>query len=127
MNRLKKIHFTEAQYNALVQIFKTNQLEQENVDLLDCNKCPLVYQGDKHWAQVTLEDLLCENRFTIDVFSYVNGDDSISLEPYGEWIFTLIQFNSLSEIPKTYEEFIKLLDNRFMALDEEFVKEYTKE
>lgn len=110
----EKINFSEEQFNALREIFTSGNVSDENYDLLDCLKVPSVYEGKKHWAEISSPNLKDKDfSFIIDVYT-----------TEGEWIFTLVQFHSLSDIPETYGEFIKLLDDRFMDLDEEFVSEY---
>lgn len=116
----EKINFSEEQFNALREIFALGNISDENYDLLDCSKVPYVYEGKKHWAEISSVDL--ENKdfnFIIDVYAHSN-----EIKDAGEWIFNLCEFNSLSDIPETYGEFIKLLDDRFMGLDEDFVSEY---
>lgn len=42
----------------------------------------------------------------------------------GEWIYSLVAYDNIDNFPKNYEEFINLLDERFMSFDEMFVNEY---
>lgn len=115
---ISKNNFKEEQYDALVHILRTGQLEQKDVDLLDCSKMPLLYQDDNYYADITLEDLLNKHQFTIDVYAYLNNKTE------SEWIFTLVTLDNINDVPKSYAEFMALLDNKFLHLDEEFVKSY---
>ena len=115
---ISKTHFREEQYDALIRILTTGQLKQEDVELLDCSKMPLIYQDDNYFADITLEDLFAKHQFTIDIYSYLNDKTE------GEWIFTLLNLDNINDVPKTYTGFMALLDNKFLHLDEEFVKSY---
>ena len=103
---ISKTHFREEQYDALIRILTTGQLKQEDVELLDCSKMPLIYQDDHYFADITLEDLFAKHQVTIDIYSY------------------LINLDNINDVPKTYTGFMALLDNKFLHLDEEFVKSY---
>ena len=116
INRLKKINFSLEQYNAVKTILQTQEVTDENYQLLD--NSPIIYNGKKHWAEISTVDL--ENidfQFTIDV--YCKSEDNM-----GEWIYSLVAYDNIDNFPKTYEEFINLLDERFMSFDEMFVNEY---
>ena len=74
---------------------------------------------NNYFADITLEDLFAKHQFTIDVYAYLNDNKTES-----EWIFTLVNLDNINDVPKTYTGFMALLHNKFLHLDEEFVKSY---
>ena len=116
METKNKIHFLEDSYNAVKEILTTKKISNENFELLYNNS--VVYREKEHAAFITIYDLTGDDiSFVIDVY-YIYEDEK------GEWIFNLVNYKNIDDLPKTYNDFIDVLDNAFRNLDEEFLSEY---